>query len=147
MHLRFLQFHLKNHWSQEQDATSNMVPISGKVSLDMIWLIDVDNLLAGTPLSLPPADIQLFTDSSKQGQIAHLLHLQASSLWDPREANQHINILELQAVKLGSLPGKECVSDVRQLLGGIPHKEPGRHEIMEPVSDKLSRKDQVSPVK
>ena len=101
MHLRSLQYHLRKHWTQDMDAKSTMVPMSNEVILDLIWWVDPSNLLAGSPLSQTQPDLQLFTDASSQGWGAHLLHLQASGLWSPVEASQHINLLELQAVRLG----------------------------------------------
>ena len=101
MHLRSLQFQLKEYWNQSVNAKKTMVPITSGVILDLIWWVDPDNLLKGVPLVIPQADLQLYTDASTQGWGAHLLDLQASGLWDPSEMRQHINLLELKAVKLG----------------------------------------------
>jgi hypothetical protein len=101
MHLRSLQLRLKEFWSQDQDARKTMIPLSTEIVLDLIWWLDPDNILAGAPFQKPLPDLHLYTDASTQGWGAHLLHLQASGLWSPQEKRCHINLLELEAVRLG----------------------------------------------
>ena len=116
MHLRSLQFQLKQHWSQKSDITSVPVAISADVLLDLLWWMDPDHLQVGIPLSTPPPDLMLFTDASLQGWGAHLDDLQAAGLWSSQDKELHINMLELKAVWLGLqhfqgiLDGKVVVS-------------------------------------
>ena len=95
--MRSLQLELRAQWSQSADPDSR-VSWSEQVRQDLLWWTAEDNLLQGVPLSLPPPEMLLFTDASKEGWGAHLQELTASGMWSPREKELHINLLEMKAV-------------------------------------------------
>ena len=64
---------------------------------------DSDWLLQGVPISLPSPSDHLFTDASLQGWGAHLGPLVASGLWTSAQCQWHINLLEMEAVRLALL--------------------------------------------
>ena len=121
IHMRAIQWHLKERWSPITDPKTMQVQPSAEVLLDLVWWLNEDNLRLGIPLTSPTPDILMFSDASLQGWGAHLEELQVAGLWSPEETSQHINCLhinclELKAVWLGLkhfqkiLTGKNVVS-------------------------------------
>ena len=58
----------------------------------------------------------LYTDSSTQGWGAHLQELTASGIWSQDQSQQHINVLELQAIWLGLRAFSQRVKNARVAL-------------------------------
>ena len=110
MHMRAIQWHLKERWSPRADSRSMKIPPSAEVLLDLVWWMNQENLEVGIPLMDPTPDILMFSDASLQGWGAHLEELQVAGLWSPDEASQHINSLELKAVWLGLQHFKEILA-------------------------------------
>ena len=116
LHMRAIQWHLKERWSPIVDPNTMKIQPSAEVLLDLVWWMNPENLEVGIPLMSPTPDILMFSDASLQGWGAHLEELQVAGLWSPEEASQHINGLELKAVWLGLqhfkkiLAGKVVVS-------------------------------------
>ena len=77
---------LRVRWSQTLDPWDSQLPL-GQWFLESTdpWL-DRQWLTQGVPLSLPPPDLQLFTDASNQGWGAHLVSLSSSGVWSPHLA-------------------------------------------------------------
>ena len=100
LRLRSIQFHLKDHWSSEQDL-STLVPVVSALQPDLLWWSDPVNLLRGHPIHELEPDFLLFSDASRLGWGAHLGESQVSGLWSAADLRHHINWLELRAVWLG----------------------------------------------
>ena len=100
LHLRSLQWRLKESWSQATDPPSFPVSLTQEVRQDLAWWLDDRNLLRGVPLRTPPPDMQLFSDASTEGWGAHLEELLTSGVWDENDKHLHINVLELKAAFL-----------------------------------------------
>ena len=58
------------------------------------------NLTAGAPIHPHVNNTLVFTDASQKGWGAHLNEIVLSGLWSNKEAQLHINVLELKAVLL-----------------------------------------------
>src|SRR5207253_598957 len=61
------------------------------------------NLVAGVPLHEPQPQAIMLTDASLCGWGAHVGDQVASGIWSHRQQGEHINVLELMAVRLGLL--------------------------------------------
>ncbi|XP_067671071.1 uncharacterized protein [Haliotis asinina] len=66
------------------------------------WQVD-DNMLKGVPLRTPLPTSHLFVDASTQGWGAHLGSDQTAGTWSAAQQDRHINVLELDAVRLAIL--------------------------------------------
>ncbi|XP_067653190.1 uncharacterized protein [Haliotis asinina] len=66
------------------------------------WQVD-DNVLKGVPLRTPLPTSHLFVDASTQGWGAHLGSDQTAGTWSATQQDRHINVLELDAVRLAIL--------------------------------------------
>ncbi|XP_064107960.1 uncharacterized protein LOC135216517 [Macrobrachium nipponense] len=100
IHLRSLQWRLKECWSQAQDLQSFLVPLMEEVREDLAWWLDDRNLLIGVELRTPPPEMLLFSDASNEGWGAHLKKLLVSGVWDRHNEHFHINFLEIKAAYL-----------------------------------------------
>ena len=100
---RPLQRGLRDRWN------TISLPWDHPVELGQLWLAavlrwyDTAWLLQGVPVSLPPPSAHLFTDASMQGWGAHLDAQVASGLWSAAQQRLHINLLEMEAVRLALL--------------------------------------------
>ena len=70
----------------------------------------------------------LYTDSSTQGWGAHLQDLTASGIWSQDQAQLHINVLELQAIRLGLRAFSQRVENTRVALAMNGHMSVVREE-------------------
>ena len=100
LHMRPLQFNLKERWQQSTQPQTTRVQISPEARQALAWWTDKTNLLTGTPLRRDPPSTHLFTDASNVGWGAHLDDLQAEGTWTSSQKTWHINNLELLAVHL-----------------------------------------------
>lgn len=73
--MRNLQFRLNDCWSADSGDTRALVPMSSECKADLVWWLQEENLLRGSP------EVLLFTDASKSGWGAHLLDEDTSGLW------------------------------------------------------------------
>ena len=80
--------------SRERDSSPE-APLSAPSMVDK-----ETNVLPGQPLHPLRHAIQIFTDASKEGWVAHLGDFTASGTWSVPESHLHINFLELKAVLL-----------------------------------------------
>ena len=103
LHKRELQRRVRERW------TPSSLPWDFQIELGPWWSTavrqwsDVRWLLRGVPIALPPPSLHLFTDASMQGWGAHLGMQVASGLWTPLQQSLHINLLEMEAVRLALL--------------------------------------------
>ena len=100
LRIRPLQYYLNENWSPELDVKTQ-IPKSSELLPSLQWWSDGVNLRPGVPISLPQPDHLLHTDASKTGWGAHLGHLKEQGLWSSDESALHINVLELEALRLG----------------------------------------------
>lgn len=80
--------------------------------LDPVWL------RTPVPIQPPAPQVFLFTDASKTGWGAHLDLLETSGLWSPQESLLHINLLEMEAVRLSLLQFAPTLRGKSVLLHG-----------------------------
>jgi len=111
LHMRSLQWKLKESWSPITGNKFLKVQPSAEVLIDLVWWLTEENLRVGIPLTSPTPEILMFSDASLQGWGAHLTELEVAGLWSPEEASQHINCLELKAVWLGLQHFREFLTD------------------------------------
>ena len=99
LHMRPIQFHLKEHWRYPQ-SLDNLLPWTEAIAAHLDWWQNPSNVMKGADLYPKDHSIQLFTDASNEGWGAHLDQNSTKGLWSDREKRLHINVLELKAVSL-----------------------------------------------
>ena len=100
LHMRSLQWHLQDHWTQYAQSSETEVPIPEDIKRLLLWWTDAANVLCGVPLRPPDPDLRVFTDASTQGWGAHMNTDTIQGTWNREERLLHINILEMRAVRL-----------------------------------------------
>ena len=98
------------------------------------WWENLQNLMAGAPIHPHIHNTLVFTDTSQKGWGAHKIVL--SGLWSNKEAQLHINVLELKAVLLALKGFQEHLQGQRVLICSdnstvvsYLNKEGGTHSI------------------
>ena len=99
LHLRFLQFWIKRQWSQHQQSWDTQIQLDAEFLAHLSWYNRRDVFL-GVPLHLPEPSLFFFTDVFLTGWGASWQHLQLTGQWSNQESSQHINWLELEAIRL-----------------------------------------------
>ena len=99
LHIRPIQWHLKNHW-HVPEALDKRIPIPRALYPHLQWWVKKDNVLKGHPLHPLQHALQLFTDASNEGWGAHLGDYTEKGVWSEPESQLHINFLELKAFLL-----------------------------------------------
>ena len=99
LHMRPFQWYLKSHWKFPQSLDIR-IPVTGNFLKHLKWWEDIKNLMAGAPIHPQVHNTLVFTDASQKGWGAHLNEIVLSGLWSNKEAQLHINVLELKAVLL-----------------------------------------------
>ena len=99
LHMRPFQWYLKLHWKFPQSLDIR-IPVTGNFLKHLKWWQDIKNLMAGAPIHPQVHNTLVFTDASQKGWGAHLNEIVLSGLWSNKEAQLHINVLELKAVLL-----------------------------------------------
>ena len=97
LHMRPFQWYLKSHWKFSQSLVKRIL-VTGNFLKHLIWWEDLQNLMAGAPIHPHVHNTLVFTDASQKGWGAHLNEIVLSGLWSNKEAQLHINVLELKAV-------------------------------------------------
>ena len=100
LRMRSLQFHLRNHWCQRSGHPWTPVPQSLRCREDLRWWVQAVKENRGVSIIPQTPDLFLYTDASLQGWGACLLHHRLSGVWSQQDLRQHINVLELRAVRL-----------------------------------------------
>jgi hypothetical protein len=103
LHMRPLQLSLKNAWNQHTQSQGVMIPIDPLVLPTIRWWQDPANVMVGVPIKFPEPQVEIFTDASLFGWGAHLNQQTVSGVWTDEQSLLHINILELEAVRLALL--------------------------------------------
>ena len=116
LHMRPLQYHLRQHWVQKQDDPDCLIPWAETCRSSLQWWMDETNLTQGTSIQTSLPELTLFTDASLVGWGAHLDNLQAQGTWSSSQSLLHINNLELLAVILALQEFQSTVQNKHVLL-------------------------------
>ena len=135
LHMRPFQWYLRSNWKFPQSLDKN-IPVTRNFLNYLKWWEDLQNLMAGSPLHPHVHNTLVFTDASQKGWGAHLNEIVLSGLWSNKEAQLHINVLELKAVLLAlkgfqeHLQGQSVLicSDNSTVVSYL-NKEGGTHSI------------------
>ena len=133
--MRPFQWYLRSHWKFPQSLDKS-IPVTGNFLNHLKWWENLQNLMAGAPIHPHIHNTLVFTDASQKGWGAHLNKIVLSGLWSNKEAQLHINVLELKAVLLAlkgfqeHLQGQRVVicSDNSTVVSYL-NKEGGTHSI------------------
>ena len=115
LHMRPFQWYLKSHWKFPQ-SLDKRIPVTGNFLNHFKWWEDLQNLMAGAPIHPRVHNTLVFTDASHKGWGAHLNEIVLSGLWSNKEAQLHINVLELKTVLLALKGFQEHLQDQRVLI-------------------------------
>ena len=102
LHLRFLQFGIKRHWSQHQQSWDTPVQLDAAFITQLRWF-NRQEVLKGVPLHLLEPTLFFVTGASLTGWGANWQNRHLSGQWSHPESSQHINWLELEAIRLAVL--------------------------------------------
>ena len=97
---RPLQWEFKERWCQGLALWDDKIPLGPWFCKAVSPWMDMEVIMAMSPLHHPSPQLHLFTDSSLEGWGAHMDSHMASGLWSPSFKQQHINVLEMEAVLL-----------------------------------------------
>ena len=100
LHIRPLQWYLKEFWAPASQLWDAMIPILPRLHPHLLWWTQRDHVLSGVPLIPPPPTLTLYTDASCQGWGAFLEGKSVAGIWSPSHQLDHINLLEMRAVLL-----------------------------------------------
>ena len=103
LRMRPIQWYLKSQW-QDRVMTQQIL-VTRQVFMCLQWWMVLDNLSQGRPFQEPPHTVTVTTDSSMLGWGGHAKLQGETRLvadnWSSEETRtQHINVLELRAVRL-----------------------------------------------
>ena len=99
LQLHFLQFWIKQPWSQHAQPWDSPFQLNQEYISHLYWFCNPE-VLQGVPLHTPEPNLYFFTDASLMGWGASWQERQIMGQWSPLEQQQHINCLELEAVRL-----------------------------------------------
>ena len=138
LHMRPVQFHLKEHWRYPQSLDS-LLPWTEAIAAHLDWWQNPSNVVKGADLHPKDHSIQLFTDTSNEGWGAHLDQNSTKCLWSDREKRLHINVLELKGVSLTLRDFKDQCQNQTVLNSGSLHQQTRRNslsrDVCSPVED------------
>jgi hypothetical protein len=109
LHMRPLQLSLRNQWNQAWQSQDMLVTISQEIRSCLQWWLDPIHVMSGVPLVYPEPQIEVFTDASLFGWGAHVQQQTVSGVWTEAQSLLHINILEMEAVRLALLHFKQLL--------------------------------------
>ena len=99
MHLKKLQWKIREQWSQKRDGWRAQVRVTRSMQDLLKWWTRQTNSLQGVPLKVPTPSKEIFTDASCHGYGAIMDNETMSGTWTRRYKAKHINALELEAVR------------------------------------------------
>ena len=100
VHKRELQRQFRSRWRQSKQSWDTIIPLGRWFQVAVQQWTQNTWLQQGVPISLPDAQVELYTDASMQGWGAHVADLTASGRWSQELQGRHINFLEMLAVSL-----------------------------------------------
>ena len=115
LHMRPFQWYLRSRWKFPQ-SLDKRIPVTGNFLNHLKWWENLQNLMAGAPIHSHIHNTLVFTDASQKGWGAHLNEIVLSGLWSNKEAQLHINVLELKAVLLALKGFQEHLQGQRVLI-------------------------------
>ena len=90
---------LLNQWSPFRGNPQELITISQEVKSALRWWTIRKNVLAGVPIAPLQPQHQIFTDASLKGWGGTLNGIGVKGFWNDQELGQHINVLEMLAVR------------------------------------------------
>ena len=103
LHTRPIQWHLKNNW-RVPESLEKVIQVPRSLHPHLQWWLKEDNVLTDQPLHPIKHALQIFTDTSIEGQGAHLNEHTAGGTGSLPGSKLHITYLERKPV---FLPVKE----------------------------------------
>ncbi|KAL8583503.1 hypothetical protein ACOMHN_056313 [Nucella lapillus] len=100
LHKRQFQCQFRERWSQTSESWDLLISLGPWLHSSVTHWLSQSWLSRGVPITLPPAEEDLFTDASTVGWGAHVGSLTAAGQWPEELRACHINRLELEAVVL-----------------------------------------------
>ena len=91
LHMRPLQWHLKEHW-RYPESFDILLPWLESISAHLEWWQNLVNMTKGADLHPKDHNIQIFTDASDEGWRADLEQVSTNSLWLNKEKRLCINV-------------------------------------------------------
>ena len=115
LHLRFLQFWIKGHWTQHRRSWDTPLQLDAEF-LSHLLCFNRQVVLKGIPLHLPEHNLFFFTNASLTGWGASWQDHHLSGQWSLLDSNQHISWLELEANRLAVLKwGSLCTNQTARV--------------------------------
>ena len=111
LHKRAVQRLFRSRWSQDSQSWGSQVQLGPLFERAIAQWLCHSWLSSGVPITPPPPQEQMFTDASSQGWGAHVGALTASGQWGPQMAKAHINLQELEAVRLAAIEFEDFLRD------------------------------------
>ena len=102
LHLRFLQLWFKAQWTQHRQSWDTPIHLDSNFLSYLRWFLH-PSVTAGVPLRLPDPSLFFFTDASLKGWGASWKNQQISEIWSQPDSQRHINLLELETIRLALL--------------------------------------------
>ena len=99
MHLKKLQWKIKEYWSQKRHGWNAKIRITRSLQELLKWWTRQTNTFTGVPLKIPPPGKEIFTDASCHGYGAIMGDKTLAGTWTRKYKEKHINALELEAVR------------------------------------------------
>ena len=99
MHLKKLQWKIKEYWSQKRDGWKANILVTRSLQELLKWWTRPMNTSQGVPLKVPAPSEELFTDASCHGYGAIMGPHTLAGVWTRKYKEKHINALELEAVR------------------------------------------------
>ena len=97
LRMRSLQLTLRRQWDQIDQ--SQLVEWSPVIQDDLSWWLDCDRLVLDVSLEQVSPQLELWSDASDVGWVAHLDEQVASCLWALEDVERSINARELLAIE------------------------------------------------
>ena len=99
MHLKKLQWKVKEYWSQKRHGWNATIRVTRSLQELLKWWARPANSFMGVPLKTPTPRKEIFTDASCHGYGAIMDDLTMAGEWTRKYKEKHINALELEAVR------------------------------------------------
>ncbi|XP_064088647.1 uncharacterized protein LOC135203010 [Macrobrachium nipponense] len=110
LHLRPLQYYLKENWDQSSQDLEESFEVTDKIKQDLRWWLDPKKLGQGVSLHIKSPLRALFADVSDSGWGATLGSEEVSGTWEGAQVSWHINQKELKAIHLALLHFQKQIS-------------------------------------
>ena len=139
LRLRPIQLYLLALWKPNRDPLSRIIPVRPALRLHLMWWMDNENLVKGTPLRVSPPDQFLFTDASHLGwggtsrSPPRCRDVVDTTLAVPHQLARTSGGIFIPQTVRGSCNQPPRVSQYRQHDGGCLHQQNGGDAFPNPV--------------